>query len=457
MNVIIVGCGKVGFTIAKELSLENNNVTIIDWKQETLDKATEAIDALGIRGNALSVKVLKEAGVGEGDIIICVTSNDETNILVCYTATLLGIKNTVARIRDPEYALELSLLKDKMGINLVINPEQLAALEISRLLRFPTAHDIDTFVSGKVELVSFRVSADDHFCNRQVMNIFAKVQIPILLATVQRGQELFIPHGDLILREDDLVRILGRPYDVHNFLKSMGKHTMKVRDSLIIGGGIMTHYLALLLDKLAIKSKIVEIDEERCEHLSELLPSGTLIINADGTDEEVLQSENIDNMDSVVCLTDRDEENAIVALYALSRKVPKVITKINRINPALIKNLGVESVICPKNLTAYQILRYVRGLNTSVGNNIQTLYKIVDEDDISVEAVEFVVTQSKCVNIPLKDIKFKKDILIGCIVRGDNIIIPRGDTKIQPGDTVIIIAKNIYMEDFDDVLAGKRP
>ena len=453
MNIIIVGCGKVGYTLAKKLTQEDNNVVMIDNKQEALEYATEAIDVMGVRGNALSPQVLKEAGVSEGDIIICVTSTDEINILCCLTAKLLGVKNTVARIRDPGYALELSGFREKMGINVVINPELLAAMEISRLLRFPVANDIDTFVGGKVELVSFRVSANDILCNKQVAKIFPNIHIPVLLAVVERGEEAFIPKGDMVLKEDDTVRVLGRPSDVYNFMKQMGKHTIKIKDTMIIGGGKITHYLVNILSKMYIKSKIIEIDMHKCEQLSEKIEGGALIINADGTDEELLQSENIRDMDSVVCLTDRDEENAIVALYALQCKVPKVIAKINRINSTLIRNLGVESQISPKNLTADQIVSYVRGLSNNVRNNIQTLSKIVDEENNTVEALEFKVTQaSLCINIPLKDLPIKKDVLIGCVIHNHQVTIARGDTKLLADDIVIIIVKNMQINDFDDIL-----
>ena len=454
MNIIVVGCGKVGYTIAKYLSEEDNDLVMIDTKEEPFEKILDSLDVMVVKGNGLSAKTLEEANVREADMAICVTSSDETNILCCMTAKRLGAKYVIARVRDPEYALELDQLKKDLGLDMIINPEQQAALEIARLIRFPTANGIETFVGGKVESVSFRVTEENPLANKTVLQSFAKRRPDVLLISVERKAEVFVPHGDTMLYADDIVRVLGQPAAVSEFFKEIGIVTGKVKDAMIIGGGRITHYLAKILSSYNIQLKILEIDEETCLRLSEDIPEA-IIIQGDGTDEDVLRSENIGKASAVICLTDRDEENLVVALYARQSGALKTILKVNHINLDLVKSLGFDSVICPKNITAYRIIRRVRGLKNSEGmSQIQTMYKIAETEDDRIEALEFNATrEEECLRRPLRDLRMKKGVLVGCIVRHGQVITPSGVTEIHEGDSVIIVAKNEELSTLDDIMA----
>jgi trk system potassium uptake protein TrkA len=455
MQIIIVGCGKVGYTLARHLAAEENDVVVIDKKGPVLEKAQESIDVMTIPGNGLSWKTLAEASVKTADLIISVTSSDEANILCCLTAKRLGAKHAIARVRDPEYALELYRFRKDLGLDLIINPEQTAALEISRLLRFPSVNEIETFVNGRVEMVSMVIDEGNEMLNKPLSEMFAKRRSDILITTIERGQEVIIPHGGTLFRSGDVVRVLGRPAAVSDFVRFIGLSMPKIKDVMIIGGGKITHYLADILEKMDVHIKVIEIDEEKCRQLNEALPD-SLIICGDGTDEEVLRSESVQDAEAVVCLTDRDEENVVIALYAMHCGVPKVIVKINRINVDLVKNLDIGSVLCPKNITAYQIIRYVRGMKNSFrSGEIQTMYKIVDRGKHTVEALEFNVNSgSRCLDIPLMKLGLKKSTLVACIMHGGNIIIPTGSSVIHEGDTVIVVTCEDSINELDDILDG---
>ena len=465
MKIIIVGCGKIGYTIAKVLSVKKGiHVTVVDNNPNVFDNSGEPIDIIFIAGNGVSEKTLIEAGARNADLIVSTTNADELNVLCCIMAERLGTKHSVARVRNPEYMLEFNKLWKDLGIDVVINPERQTAREISRILRYPVADDIDTFVGGRVELVSFKVSeTPEYFTGKSVSQVFNK-KMGILLAVVERNGNAFIPHGDFAFENSDIVRILGRPSQIMKFFTHLKKRP-KAQDVMVIGGGKITHYLAELLNRHTIKTniKIIEKDRGKCEALCEALSLADLerrcmFIHGDGTDEALLVAEEIDRMDAFVCLTDRDEENAIISLYALNMGVKKVITKVNHIHQNMIKNLGLGfgSIITPQDITANIVVRYVEGLSGAVGSNIGTMHRIYSGDDGTVEAVEFHVNKSaKCLGTPIKNLWLQKGILIGCISRGSEIIIPTGETQMQAEDSVIIITKNNELHDLDDILSNK--
>lgn len=461
MKVIIVGCGKVGFTIARSLSAEKNvHVTVVANNQESIEKAQETIDVMFVRGNGLSENTLVLAGAKDADLIISVTNADETNILCCISAKHLGTKYTIARVRDPEYALELNELWKELGIDMVINPEQQTAREISRLLRYPSADDIDTFVGGRVELVSFKVQeAPEFFIGKSVKQIFYKKKTNIILAMVERKFSAVIPNGELVFEENDIISVLGRPSDIMNFFALIGKRQEKINNIMIIGGSKITHYLVELLNRHTSRTeiKIVEKDKAKCDALCETLCEinpRCLIINGDGTDEDFLLSEDIESAGAVICLTDRDEENILISLYALQIGIKKAVAKINHINQSMIKSLKLGSILNPQNITADQIVRYVRGLTGAEGSNIITMYGIFDNEEARVEAIEFIVSEkAKCLETQLKDLKLKQGVLFGCIVRDTSIIIPTGESSIQKNDRVIIITKMKGIQEIDDILS----
>jgi len=466
MKIIVVGCGKTGYTIAKVLSEKKDcHVTVVDKNPAVLENAAEPIDVFFISGNGANEKTLIEAGAKEADLIVSTTNADELNILCCIMAERLGTEHSIARVRNPEYMLEFNRLWKDLGIDVVINPERQTAREISRILRYPAAEDVDTFIGGRVELVTFKVSeTPEYFVGKSVSQLFNR-DMGVLLAVVERDSKALIPDGDFTFQESDIVRILGRPSQIMKFLVQIKRRPKKTQEVMIIGGGKITHYLVELLSRHTTKTKIkvIEKDRGKCEALCEALSSASLdrrclFIHGDGTNEELLIAEEIDRMDAFVCLTDRDEENVFISLYALHKGVKKVVTKISHLHQSMAKNLGLGLgyIITPQNITAKTVARYVDGLAGAIGSNIRTMHKIFSGKDGSVEAIEFQVNKkANCIDIPLKDLRLKKGILIGCISRDSEIIIPSGETQIHVGDSIIIISKNNDVRDIDDILANR--
>ena len=450
MKIIIIGDGKVGYTLAEHLSKEDNDVTIIDKNPDALRKANEFLDVMCVKGNGVSTRILLEAGVKEADLLIAATTSDEMNMVCCLTAKKLGAQHTIARIRDPEYANELSLLKNELELDMVINPEQAAAGEIARLLRFPSASNVDVFAKGRVELVELRVSAGLPLVGRKLKELRWKSASSVLIGAISRGDELIIPNGESEIREGDTLYIAGKPSSIFQFSKQIGLLPHKVRNVMIVGGGRIAYYLTRYLNDTGISVKIIEMDHKRCLELTELLPKA-LIICGDGSDDTLLHSENLDEMGAFVSLTGRDEENLMSALLAKESGVPKVVAKINRINyTEVIRRMGIDSVVSPKLITANQILKYVRGLKNALGNPVETLYKIIDG---KAEALEFTAGRSTTfLNRPLKQLNIRKEVLVAALVRRNEIIIPHGNDMIKLGDSVIIITREHAFSDLNEII-----
>lgn len=452
MNIIIAGAGKVGVTLAEHLAAEGHAVTIIDVRDETLNKVSDQLDVLCIKGNCASQSILHQAGAADADILIAATNSDEINILCCHCAHQIGVSYTVARVRNNEYVADVQDLKNDLGINMIINPEFAAAEEISRLLRFPSAANIDTFARGRVEIVGFRIQDSDGLSSRSLASLSSRIHnLPILFCAVERGGEVYIPDGNFILTQGDKAYIAGTPSGIHRFFRSLGRDNHKVRSVFIIGGGRIAYYLLKIIERIGLDCKLVERSEARCRELAESFPH-CLIIHGDGTDPELLTEERMTASDVFVSLTDRDEDNLIIALYAHQNGVPKVIAKSSRQNySSIARSAGLESVVSPKLTTASQILRTVRGIQNSKGNVMTALYRIADGH---AEAMEFVVGPSTHhLGVPLKDLKLKKGVLIAVIVRSNTIIIPEGSTYMQEGDTVIVVAKESTILDLNGIYA----
>ncbi len=450
MKIIIVGDGKVGFTLAEHLSQEKHDITVIDTNDDALKRASEALDVMCVKGNGASISALRESGVDTADVIIAATSMDEVNMVCCLTAKRLGAKYTIARVRNVEYALELSTLKKELGIDLVINPENATAVEIARLLRFPPAANIETFYRGRVELISFRVQEDDFLVGHPLSAQAHRLQeLPMLFCAAEREGEVIIPDGSFVPQVGDRLYIIGQPVGLNAFFKMLGRYAPKIKDVFLVGGGRITHYLAAILENLGMRVKIVEKQMERCRHLSEVLPR-TTVICGDGTDEELLESENIANADAFIALTDRDEDNLIISLYAMQQGLSKVIVKSNRQNyVGIAQAVGLDSVISPKLITANQILQVVRGIKNSKGSVMNALYKIANG---SAEAMEFVANETtRHLGVALKDLRLKRGILVAVLVHQSRIIIPDGSSSIQNGDTVIIVSRNQHILDINDI------
>ena len=452
MKIIIIGTGKVGFSLAEQLLNEKHDITIVDTQDSALRRATDALDIMSVKGNGVSTDTLREAGAEDADLLVAATNSDEVNMVCCLTAKHLGAKYTIARIRNPEYNLGLHELKKNMGIDMVINPENATAVEISRLLRFPSAANIETFCRGRVELMGFRLQEGDFLVNQPLHALSAQVkQLSLLVCAVDRDGEVTIPNGSFVPQVGDKLYLIGRPTSLDQFFRLLGRYSPKVKTVFIVGGGKISVYLTAILEKMKMRVKIVELSEKRCRLVSEMMPR-TTVICGDGTDQELLESERMSAADAFVALTDRDEDNLIISLYAMQQGMHKVVTKCNRQNyTGIARAVGLDSVISPKLITAAQILQLVRGMQNSQGSVMNTLYRIADG---KTEAMEFTVGPStRHLNVPLRDLHLHKGILIAVIMRDGEIIIPEGSSCIQDGDSVIIISRDRPIQDLNDIYA----
>ncbi|MDI9496193.1 MAG: Trk system potassium transporter TrkA [Bacillota bacterium] len=451
MKIIIVGGGKVGYTLAEQLSTEDHDIILIDNDDDVLTHADETLDIMCIKGNGASVDILKTAGISEADILLAVTDSDELNMICCVIGKKLGAKHTVARVRNTDYSNEFKMLREELELDMVINPEMEAAAEIAQMIQFPSAVDVEAFANNLVELVEFRVLETDPIINTKLVDLSKLLPSKILFCTIMRGDEVFIPKGNFVLLPDDLVQVIGERNSISRFFKYLGRNTHKVKNVTIIGGSRTAIYLTWLLEEMDLNVKIIELNKDRCLILNDILTK-SMIICGDGTDQEVLDSENIESADAVVALTDRDEENLIISLYAHQCGVPKVILKINRQNYfPIVQKLGLDSIISPKYITANYILRYIRALDNSQGIAVEKLYRILDN---KAEIVEFTVKDSfNVTDIKLQDLSLKNDVLIASIVRNKTIIIPDGNDVIKENDKVIVVSKTGFITDLSDILA----
>lgn len=450
MQIVIVGCGNVGGTLAEQLSREGHNITIIDTKNDVVHEVSNTFDIMGVVGNGAAYSVQKEAGIEAADLLIAVTDSDELNLLCCVIAKKAGNCHTIARVRNPVYSREINFIKEELGLSMVINPEDAAAMEIARVLKFPSAIKIETFAKGRVELVKYRIEEGSILCNQSLKNISARMKCDVLISTVERGDEVYIPDGNFILQAKDEISIVGSARNSMLFFKKLGVPTTRAKDAFIVGGGETAYYLAKQLISIGIAVKIVEKDKKRCEELSELLPQAMLIYG-DGTDRNLLLEEGMPQAESFVALTNFDEENIMLSLFVKSISKAKLITKVHRIAyDEIIEELDLGSVIYPKHITAESIIKYVRAMQNSIGSNIETLYRMNND---RVEALEFVVKEdSPVIGVPLQSLNLKPNILICCINHKGNIITPGGQSKIAVGDTVIIVTTLTGLHDIKNIL-----
>ena len=452
MKIIVVGCGKVGLSLIKQLSAEKHDITVIDKNSEAVAEATNTFDCMGVVGNGASYTVQKEADIDETDLLIAVTGSDELNLLCCLIAKKAGNTSTIARVRNPVYSKEITYIKEELGLSMVINPEAASATEIARILRFPSADKIDTFAHGRVEIMKYYIDENSPLKNMTLIDVSKKYRCEVLICVVERGEKAFIPNGAFILRENDKMSFVASPANAREFFEKIGVDTHQVKNTMIVGGGMIAYYLAAQLRGTGIGVKIIESSRDRCEELSALLPKAT-IINGDATNKDVLVEEGVESCDSFVALTGIDEANIFLSMYAKSAsRAKKIITKVNRISfDDVINSFQFGSIISPKNITSDYILQHVRVMQNSIGSNVETLYKMLDG---KVEALEFSIKKESAVTgKPLSELKLKRDLLIGCITRGTSVIIPNGQTMIQPGDTVIVVTSQTGLEDVKDILA----
>ena len=450
MNIIIVGCGKVGQTLAQQLNEEANNITVIDLDPAIVNDLTSRYDIMGVAGNGATHLKQQEAGIKEADLLIAVTGSDELNLLCCLIAKKAGNCQTIARVRNPEYSLEAPYLKEELGLAMVINPEAAAAAEIDRVLRFPSAITIETFAKGRVEILKFRLPEGSPLVNCAVKEIVSTFRCDVLVCAVERGDEAFIANGDFVFEEKDVISIIASPRNANEFFRKIKYKTNSVKNAMIVGGGEITYYLCERLHKAGISAKVIEKDRKRCEELCTLWPE-VIVINGDAVDQEVLIEEGLEQAGAFVTLTNLDEENILLSLFAKTMTKGKLVTKINRIDfNSVVKHLDLDTIIYPKNITSDMIVRYVRAMENTIGSNVETLYSVIKG---KVEAAEFIVKEdSPVTGKPLMELKLKKNILVAAILRGKTVIIPRGQDVIQTGDAVVVVSNPAELHDITDIL-----
>ena len=451
MKVVVIGNGKVGRSIVEHTTKEGHVVTIIDKNAELIEDIIDEFDVMGVVGNGASYDILKEAGVGKADLVVAATDSDEINILACLIAQKIGACATVARVRSYEYNNQLDIIRDGLGITMPINPEKETADEITKILNFPEAIRVDSFTNGNVDLVELYIPEDSKLIGESLLSIYQQYQIKVLVCIVERNGEVIIPTGNFTFEPKDRIYITASSRQIlRTFLTKAGLIESKIKNVMIVGGGKISVYLGKELLKNKFNVKIIEENKERCVELSVLLPNAT-IIHGDGTDQTVLEEEGIKTTDAIVCLTGSDEENIIVSMFAKQNKVKKVITKINK--PSLIdimNSVSIASVVSTKDITASKIISYIRSVNNKRGSKLITLHKLANN---GVEALEFhAKNNKKIINIPLKDLKLKKNILIAAIIRNDEIIIPSGNDFIALDDKVIVVTTNQFLEDLNQIL-----
>lgn len=451
MNIIIVGCGKVGSALAEQLASEGHDITVIDTNPDAVERVTEVADVMGTVGNGVVYYVQKEAGIEYADMFIAMTGSDELNLLCCLIAKKSSSCRTIARVRNPDYLTERGFIKEKLGISMIINPEMEAANEITRLFTIPSAISVDTFARGRIELLETRLPIGSPISGSPIKSAMGRLSGKILICAIERGRDVIIPTGDTVLLEGDKISFVATHRDSGAFFKKAGIAKNHIKTIIIVGGGKITFYLAKKLSEYGFRVKIIEKNREHCEFLNSILPSDVVIINGDGSDQRLLLEEGIADADGFASITDIDEENIMLSLYVGSNFKAKTVTKINKLNfEGIIDRLSLGSVIYPKYITSEMIISYVRALENSTGSGVQTLYNIVGG---KVQALEFAVrTESRAVGVPLCDLDLKKNILLCCISRHGKIIIPSGQDMIQVGDSVVVVTTERGLNDLKDIV-----
>lgn len=450
MNIIIAGCGGVGCTLAEQLTAEGHEVTVIDNNSKNLQNVVSQFDVMGVQGNSTSYVTQMEAGIDKADLLIAVTDHDEVNMLTCLIAKKAGNCQTIARVRSPQYFTEIDYIRDELGLSMAVNPEFAAAQEISRLIQIPSALEVDTFAKGRVNLIKIEIPTGSELDQLMLSDFSAKIGADALICIVERGKEVFIPGGGFVLQAGDKIYVTMQISALNDFLNKIGIKEKPIKKVMIAGGGTLGYYLGRILTEARMQVKIIEKNGERCSELSELLPKA-MIINGNATDKQLMIEEDIETTDAVTAVTNLDEENLLLALYANKVSNAKVITRINRLSfEDVLGDLPIGSTVTPKDITAEYIIRYVRSMQNSYGSNVETLYRMVDNQ---VEALEFNVDkEARVTKATLGELKIKKNTLICCIKRDKTIIRPTGRDIIMPGDSVIVVTTNRGLNGIDEIL-----
>ena len=453
MKIIIVGGGKIGSTLVESLEGEGHDITVVDRDQKVIDEISNIYDVMCVCGNGVDNDTLKEAEVSKAELLISVTDSDEINMLICFIAKKMGVEHTVARIRNPEFNdKRMAQVKQYLDISLIINPELLAAQEIFNILKLPAAINIETFSRRNFEMIELLLKEGSHLDGMSLIELRKKYNVNFLISVVKRGDEVYIPDGNFVLKCGDHICLTANFTEIQKLLKMLGLAKKHSKTVMILGATTTAFYLSKMLLRAGSEVTIIDKDIDRCNHFAENLPEA-VIINGDGAEQEVLMEEGITSADAFAALTGMDEENILISFFVQSQNVPRVVAKVNRNELAsMAEKLGLDSIVSPKKAVSNVITSYARALQNSLGSNVETMYKLMDG---RVEALEFnVQTDFKKQRIPLKDMKLKKDVLIAGIIRKRKAFVPTGDDEIIAGDKIIVIAKSgeQKMNDLADIL-----
>ncbi|MBS5852249.1 MAG: Trk system potassium transporter TrkA [Bacilli bacterium] len=447
MKIIVIGCGKIGKTIIEHVSKEGHSLVIVDNNREKVEELIERYDVMGVVGNGASLDIQEEAGVKFADLVIAVTPEDEINILASMVAKKLGASSTIARVRNPEYLRQTKLMQEELGLSMVVNPEQETADEIINMVNLPSLLKLEPFAKGKVNLVEILVEENNPLIGETLITMNKKIKTKVLICAIQRAGNVIIPNGNFKIEQGDRLSITANASSLVTFLKELNLIKSPLKNIMIIGGGKISYYLAKELSNKKYHIKLIEMNKNRAEEMAELLPKVDVICG-DGTDHELLIEEGIEASDACIALTNVDEENIIVSMYATGLKIKKVIAKIKRNSfLTMVNDLGIASIVSPKDIVASKIISYIRALSNKRGSNVLTLYKLVNNQ---VEALEFdAKKKEKFYNKPLKDLNIKENCLIACIIRDGNVLIPSGNDFIQLNDRVLVVTTH---QQFDDLM-----
>ena len=451
MHIVIVGCGNVGKTITDHLSNEGHNIVVIDIKPEKVSATCEAYDVMGIVGNGASYRTLVDAGIEKADLLIAVSNSDELNLLCCVIAKKAGHCQTIARIGNPVYYREMEFIRKEMGISLIVNPKLATAREVLRLIKYPSALKTYAFAKERVEIVKIPVKGECILNNCALKDLSTKTKSEALVCIVERGDEVLIPDGEFVLREKDIVSVVVPEAQLNDFFKKISYANTRIKKVLMVGGVKTAEYIGTFLDEMGVELTLIERNRDRCEELCERLPK-SVVVCGDGTDRDILTEEEIEKLDAFIAWTELDEENIMLALYAKQESKAKVIAQVHRTNyDEIIKSLDIGSVLCPKNITAEHIIRYVRAMSNTIGSNVETLYHLIEG---KVEALEFIVREEVegLVNIPLSELRLKDNILVCCIQRKNKTITPKGNDVIKKGDAVVVITTTSGLTHIRDIV-----
>lgn len=450
MRIVVVGNGKVGQNIVSNLSKEGHDLIIIENDQKIVEDMINKYDVYGICGNGASLEIQQEANVKDADLVVAVTSSDEINLLTCFIAHKLGAKDTIARVRDPEYIKQIEFMQEDLGLSMTINPEYEAANTIMNNLAFPSASSVESFANGKMQLVGYKIPNDSILNGLSLFELSSKFKVKLLVCAVERGEEVIIPVGDFVLEANDRIHIAASHDDLINFFTQLNNNqTKKIKDIMILGAGRIPYYFCQIFAKNKYDIKVIDSDDALCNKFAEDF-SKIDVVKGDPTDQDLLTTEGIDDVDAFLALTGKDEQNIIASIFANKKKAKKIITEVNNSSlNTMMESIGMASVFSTRDLIADRVLSYIRAKENTRGSNIKTLYQLVNK---KVAALEFVVkTKKRYIGWPIKKLHLKKNMLIAGIIRNGEVIIPNGNDCMQLNDSVIVISTNLHLEDLKQI------